>query len=169
MKVFETERLILRRLSIQDAAFILELLNDPAFLRFIGDKGVRTPEDARDYIVKEPIDSYDRLGFGIYLTELKTDQLPIGICGLGKKDFLRDVHIGFAFLPQFRSKGFAFEAACAVMTYGRDGLGLNRIVAVVAPDNERSIHLLGKLGLRFERMLRWPEDGSEVKLFASGV
>ena len=167
MLVLETNRLRLRRLSLEDAGFMLGLLNEPAYLRFIGDKGVRSIDEARDYILRGPMASYEEFGFGLYLTELKDSGAPVGICGLLKRDSLPDVDIGFAFLAQFWSQGYALEAASAMMTYGRNGLGLDRIIAVVSPDNERSIKLLNKLGLRFERMARWPADGSEIKVYAS--
>jgi RimJ/RimL family protein N-acetyltransferase len=127
--------LILRRLETGDAEFILALLNDPSFLRFIGDKGVRTVDDAREYISNGPLASYERFGFGLYLTERKDDGVPIGICGLLKREALKDVDVGFAFLPRFWSKGYAFESASAVMAYGRNVLGLS-IVAIISPDNE---------------------------------
>jgi RimJ/RimL family protein N-acetyltransferase len=165
MKVLETERLILRRLSIEDAEFMLGLLNEPSWLRFIGDRGVRTVEDARSYILKGPVDMYDRLGFGLYLTQLK-EGAPIGICGLVKRDFLEDVDIGFALLPAFWSQGYAYEAAAAVMEYGKSVLGLKRIVAITARDNHSSIKLLEKLGLKFEKMIRSTADGPEIRLFA---
>ena len=169
MKVLETDRLILRWLSTNDAEFILELLNDPAWLQFIGDKGVRTLEDARDYILTGPVEMHARLGFGLYLTELKEGGVPIGICGLIKRDSLDDVDIGFAFLPKFRAKGYAYESASAVMAYGKNVLGLNRIVAITSPDNHASAQLLEKLGFQFERMVRLSDDAQEVKLFASDV
>lgn len=165
MKVLETDRLSLRWLRADDAEFILELLNDPSFLRFIGDKGVRTLADARDYILNGPVEMYARLGFGLYLTELKEGGVPIGVCGLIKRDGLDDVDIGFALLPRFWSKGYAYEAASAVMAYGKDALGLERIVAITSPDNHASGRLLEKLGLRFERMVRLSEDAEEVRLF----
>jgi RimJ/RimL family protein N-acetyltransferase len=167
LKVLETERLILRLLSDQDADFILELLNDPGWLRFIGDKGVRTREDARAYIRQGPMAMYARYGFGLYLTELKEGGVPIGICGLIKRDGLTDVDVGFAFLPAFRAKGYAHEAAAAVMTYGRQSLGMGRIVAITSPDNHSSIKLLEKLGMRFEHRMRLPGDTEELSLFAS--
>lgn len=167
-KVIETDRLILRRLSTGDAEFILELLNEPSFLRFIGDKGVRTIEDARDYILNGPVDMYNRLGFGLYLTELKKDGVPIGICGLIKRDSLEDVDIGFAFLPKFWAKGYAYEAASAVMAYGKNVLGFKRIVAITSPDNDASGRLLEKLGMRFERMIRLSKDADEVRLYYLG-
>jgi RimJ/RimL family protein N-acetyltransferase len=166
LKVLETDRLILRWLSPDDAEFILELLNEPSFLRFIGDKGVRTIEDACDYILNGPVDMYNRLGFGLYLIELKDGGVPIGICGLIKRDTLEDADIGFAFLPRFWAKGYAYESASAVMAYGKSAFGLNRIVAVTTPDNQSSIKVLEKLGFRFEQMVRLSVDAPEIKLFA---
>jgi RimJ/RimL family protein N-acetyltransferase len=169
MKVLETERLILRRLTVEDSEFILELLNDPSWLRFIGDKGVRTLDEARDYILKSLVTMYERLGFGLYLTELKDEGVPIGICGLIKRDSLEDVDIGFAFLPKFRGEGYAYESAAAVMAYGKRSFGLNRLVAITSPDNYDSAKLLEKLGFKFERMLKLPGDSAEVRLFASDL
>ena len=166
MNVLETERLILRWLSADDAAFILELVNDPGWLRFIGDRGVRTLEDARDYILNGPVAMYRRVGFGLYMVELKHSATPIGMCGLIKRAGLEDVDIGFAFLPAFCGQGYAYESAAAIMGYARDTVGLNRVVAITAPDNQRSIRLLKKLGLSFENMLRLGEDQPEVMLFA---
>jgi RimJ/RimL family protein N-acetyltransferase len=167
--VLETARLILRRLSTDDADFMLELLNQSSFLRYIGDKGVRTSEDAIRYIQTGPIASYERFGFGLYLVELKETGAPIGMCGLLKRDSLPDVDVGFAFLPDYWSQGFAFESAAAVMNYGREALGLRRIVAITSLDNLASIKLLEKLGLRFEGLIKLSEDQPEVKLFASSV
>jgi RimJ/RimL family protein N-acetyltransferase len=164
--VVETERLTLRRLEIDDAAFILRLLNDPSFLRFIGDKGVRTLDDARKYISSGPIASYEKFGFGLYLTARKDDGVPIGICGLLKRDSLKDADIGFAFLPEFWSKGYGYESASAVMAYGSGVLGLTRILAVASPDNDPSIRLLEKLGMSSEGMVRLSEGGPELRLLA---
>jgi RimJ/RimL family protein N-acetyltransferase len=169
MNVLETERLILRRATVEDGEFMLELLNDPSWLRFIGDRGVRTLEAARDYILKSLVAMYERLGFGLYLTELKNEGVPIGICGLIKRDSLEDVDIGFAFLPKFRGKGYAYESALAVMAYGKSTLGLNRLAAITSPDNHDSARLLEKLGFNFERMVRLSQDSPEVSLFASNI
>jgi len=166
LKVLETNRLILRRLSTEDADFIFELVNEPSWLRFIGDKGVRSIPDARDYILKGPVESYERFGFGLYLVELKENGTPIGICGLIKRESLKDVDIGFAFLPKFWGNGYAYESASAVMAYGKSALGLNRIVAVTTPDNHSSIKVLEKLGFRFEQMVRLSVDATEIKLLA---
>lgn len=165
MKVIETDRLVLRWLTIDDAEFILKLVNDPAWLRFIGDKGVRTLEDARDYILKGPVDMYMQHGFGLYLTELKSSGAPIGICGLLKRESLDDVDIGFAFLPEFREKGYGFESADAVMAHGKQAFGLKRLVAITSAENEASIRLLEKLGLKFEKNMTLTGDNHEVSLF----
>ena len=167
LNVLETDRLRLRWLSSDDAEFILELLNDPSWLKFIGDKGVRTLQDARSYLSKGPIEMYARVGFGLYLTELKEGKVPIGLCGLIKRDSLEDVDIGFAFLPRYRAKGYAYESASAVMTYGKNVLGLRRIVAITSPENDASMDLLEKLGLRFESMVKLSQDAAEVCLYAS--
>lgn len=166
MKVLETDRLILRRLSVEDADFILELVNEPSWVRFIGNRGVKTLADARDYILKGPVESYQRNGFGLYATELKENGTPIGICGLVKRESLEDVDIGFAFLSRFWGKGYAYESAQAVMAYGNNALGLSRIVAITTPENHSSIKVLEKLGLRFEQMVKGNEEGSELNLFA---
>ena len=167
MIVLETERLVLRRLSSDDAEFILELLNQPSFLQYIGDKGVRNNDHATNYIQTGPVASYERFGFGLYLVELKDTAVPIGICGLLKRDTLPDVDVGFAFLPDYWSRGYAFEAAAAVMDYGREVLGLRRIVAITSLDNEASIRLLAKIGLKFERLIKLAEDQPEVRLFGT--
>lgn len=164
--ILETSRLRLRLLDEGDAPFILELLNDPDWLRFIGDKGVRTLDAARTYIANGPVAMVRRLGFGLYLTELRDTGTAVGICGLIKRDALDDVDLGFAFLPQFRAHGLAREAAAGVMAYGRDTLRIPRIVAITAPDNARSIRLLEELGLRFARTMRMPGDDHEVRIYA---
>ncbi len=165
--ILETERLRLRRLSLDDAAFMVDLLNEPSFLRFIGDKGVRTLDDARDYLREGPMASYERHGFGLYLVELKEKGDPMGICGLVKRDALEDVDVGFAFLPAFWLKGYAFESVSAVIAYERRTLGLRRIVAVTQSDNVGSIKTLEKVGLTFEGMVRLSEEGPTLQLFAS--
>jgi len=165
MTVIQTPRLDLRELHLQDDEFILQLLNEASFLRFIGDKGVKTLSDARDYISQGPMDSYRRLGFGLYLTSLRVSGLPIGICGLVKREGLADVDVGFAFLSRFWSKGYAAESAAAVLAHGREQLQLRRIVAITAPDNYASISVLEKIGLTFERMIKLSEQGPELKMF----
>ena len=163
--VLDTARLTLRRLTEDDAPFILRLVNEPSFLRHIGDKGVRSLGAARRYIRTGPIDSYERLGFGLLLVVRNEDDAPIGICGLLKRDALEDVDIGFAYLPEFWLKGYAIEAASAIMDYGHRTLGLARIVAVTKPDNAGSIRVLEKLGLTFGKMVRLGPEEPEIRLY----
>jgi len=169
VNVLSTDRLILRKLTTLDAAFILELVNEPSWLRYIGDRGVRTIEDARDYILKGPIDSYQRLGFGLYLVERTEGGIPLGMCGLIKRASLEDVDIGFAFVPSAWGHGYAREAASAVMELGKSAFGLNRLAAVTTEDNERSMRLLEKLGFRFERMVKLSPEEPELRLFARAL
>jgi [ribosomal protein S5]-alanine N-acetyltransferase len=166
MRVLETERLTLRQASTDDAEFILELVNDPSFIRNIGDRGVRTIDDAARYVSEKLVASYERFGFGLWLVELKATGEAVGLSGLVKRDSLPDVDIGYAFLPRHWSRGYAFESAAAVMEYGRDALGLRRVVAITSLDNAPSIKVLEKLGLRFDRVLELSE-GDEVKLFVA--
>jgi GNAT superfamily N-acetyltransferase len=163
--VITSARLSLRHLGMGDANFILNLLNQETFIRHIGDKGVRSLADACDYLANGPVESYRRHGFGLYLTALRAGDIPVGICGLVKRDSLEDVDVGFAFLPQYCGRGFATESAAAVLEYGRQVLGLERIVGITAPGNHASIAVLQKIGLRFERLIRLGDDGGEVKLF----
>jgi RimJ/RimL family protein N-acetyltransferase len=168
MIVLETERLRLRHLSPDtDAEFILRLRNEPSFLHYIGDKGVRTADDARQYIVNGPMKSYQENGFGLYKVELKETREPIGISGILKRDTLPDPDVGFAFLPEFWNQGYAYESAAAVMQYAREVLRVERILAIVTPDNAASAKLLAKIGLRFDRLIKSPEDAPHLKLFVS--
>jgi RimJ/RimL family protein N-acetyltransferase len=165
--VLATARLHIRRLQLDDAAFIVELLNDPSWLRFIGDKGVRTPEDARNYLRKGPLAMYERHGFGLYLVERKEDGVALGMCGLIKRDSLEDVDIGFAFFPRYWRQGYAHEAAAAVLVHGRSAFGLKRIVAIADPDNASSARLLEKLGMSLAKTVKLAPDDDELRLYAT--
>jgi ribosomal-protein-alanine N-acetyltransferase len=168
MLILETERLRLRQLAPDgDAEFVLRLLNEPSFIRNIGDRGVRTLDDARAYISNGPVASYEKHGFGLWLIELKETCAPAGICGLLKRDALEDVDIGYSLVPEYWSRGYALEAASAVLAYARERLGLRRVVAITDAENQSSIRLLEKLGFSFERMVRLPGDAAELKLFSS--
>ncbi|PEY72606.1 GNAT family N-acetyltransferase [Bacillus thuringiensis] len=163
MIVLETEQLILRWFDIKDAPFILELVNDPAWIHFIGDKRINNLEDAKKYILNGPVDMYNKMGFGLYLVERKEDFTSLGMCGLIKRDSLEDVDIGFAFLEKFRSKGYGYESASAVIEYGVQKLGMKRIVAITSLDNIASGKLLEKIGLQFEKIIS--DSGEDLKLF----
>lgn len=164
--VIATPRLALRLFTLDDAAFVLELVNDPDWLRFIGNKQVATLDDARRYIAKGPQTMYEDYGFCLYLVERRADGTPIGMCGLIQREALDDVDIGFALLSRYRGQGYAYEAAAATLAYARDTIGLRRLVAITALDNERSASLLGKLGLSFERMIVFDDDSLTLKLFS---
>ena len=166
MKVLETERLVLREMTADDARFILELLNTPKFLKYIGDRGVRTVKQSAAFIENRYRQSYHDHGFGLYTVELKDDGAPVGICGFVKRGSLPDPDLGFAFLPQFEKHGYGFESTVAMMEYGRDVLRVSRVLAITTPDNDRSGKLLEKLGFKFERMLNEPHDNEILNLFS---
>lgn len=164
-----TERLLLRELTATDAPFILELLNDSDFHRYIGDRGVRTLEDAKHYIYQGPMVSYVCHGHGLYLVERKEDGAKIGICGLIKRPTLEQVDIGYAFLSAYRGQGYGIESARAALQDGRERLGIEQVVAIVTPGNERSIALLAKLGLNQSRLVNLGGDGECLLLEAAGT
>jgi [ribosomal protein S5]-alanine N-acetyltransferase len=163
--IIETPRLRLTPLSPDDAAFILELLNEPAFLRDIGDKQVRSLEDARAYIENGPKASYRDHGFGLLRVELQTRGEAIGICGLLKREFLDHPDLGYAVLERHWSKGYAFEAASAIMGYAADELNLNTVLAITAPENPTSIRVLEKLGFRFDRIANFSGYTTSSRVF----
>jgi ribosomal-protein-alanine N-acetyltransferase len=162
-----TARLRVRALTHEDAAFIVALLNEPSFIRNIGDRGVRTSEDACEYITAGPQASYARHGFGLCAVELLERAVPIGICGVLQRAELPGPDIGFAFLSEYRSRGYALEAASAVRTDAHVRLGIDPLYAIVNPDNAASIRLLEKLGFRFARMIRLAADAVDLQLFVS--
>lgn len=165
LKILETERLTLTLLTIADAAFMLELMNEPAFIEYVADRALRTEADAARYLSEKILPNYERYGFGFYRVTLKESQCAIGICGLVKRETLDDPDIGFSILQRFCRQGYAYEAAAAVMDYGRHVLGLEQICGVTAPGNETSIHLLEKLGLKFQRKIHLPGYGPASLLF----
>jgi RimJ/RimL family protein N-acetyltransferase len=165
IKILETERLILRPQTTDDAGFMLELMNEPAFIRNVADRGLRTRADALACIAEKILPSYTSFGFGFYRVDLKRTSSPIGICGLIKRESLEDVDVGFAILEKFSGCGYAYEAAFAVMEYGRKTLRLPRIIGLTAPGNGTSIHLLEKLGLKLQSRFHLPGYGKETLLF----
>ncbi|MEZ5345956.1 MAG: GNAT family N-acetyltransferase [Pyrinomonadaceae bacterium] len=172
MKILETKRTILRELTTNDAQFNLDLLNEPSFIKFIGDRGVRTLEQSANFIETRYQKSYRENGFGLYLVERKPETgtadplIPIGICGFVKRDNLPFPDIGFAFLNQFEKNGYGFETAEAVLEYGKANLDLKRVLAITTQENESSVKLLEKLGFAFERLIRMTPDDEELNLFS---
>jgi RimJ/RimL family protein N-acetyltransferase len=165
----ETPRLYLRRLEFGDAPFIVALLNQPSFIANIGDRGVRSIDDAHRYLREGPMAMYEKQGFGLWQVTRKSDGVAIGMCGLLKRDPLPDVDIGYAFLPEFWGTGYAFEAAEATMGHGAKKFGLERVIAVVSVGNDPSIRLLEKLGMRFERMFAMRPDEPQVRLYGRNL
>ncbi|MEO8769629.1 MAG: GNAT family N-acetyltransferase [Ferruginibacter sp.] len=165
--ILETERLSLREFTINDTAFIIELVNTPGWIAFIGDRNIKTTEQAKEYLQNGPMKSYELNGFGLSLVEIKTNKTAIGMCGIIKRDNLENPDIGFAFLPQFTGKGFAFEIANATMNYASDILKLPTVFAITIPSNERSIKLLEKIGLKFRQLFIFPGEKEELMLFSN--
>jgi RimJ/RimL family protein N-acetyltransferase len=164
--IAETPRLRIRWLDAHDADFIVALVNDPAWIRYIGNKGVADRDDALRYLERGALRMYETSGFGLNLVQLKATGEPIGICGLIRRDGWPDVDLGFAFLPAFRRQGYAFEAATAVLSHGAKVLGIARVVAIVSPDNAPSIRLLERLGFAYERAVQVAPNAEEVALYA---
>jgi len=167
MKSFlETDRLFLRQFDLSDAGFILQLLNTQGWLEFIGDRNVIKEEDAEAYLLNGPIKSYQTNGFGLSLVSLKDGEVPIGACGLLKRDYLDDADIGFAFLPEFIGKGYGYESASAIMSYAKNELNISRVLAITVPYNVASIKLLEKIGFRYEKIFKMPDDDEELFLYS---
>ena len=163
--VCETPRLALRMLCDADAAFILRLVNDPEWLRFIGDRNVHDLRDARRYINDGPVAMRKRHGFALDVVERKEDGAPMGLCGLIKRETLDDVDIGFAFLPEFRRHGFAREACDAVLERAAREFALPRVAAITSPLNLRSMKLLHALGFEFIRLLKMAPDDRGTRFY----
>ncbi|MDQ5979611.1 MAG: hypothetical protein QG602_2586 [Verrucomicrobiota bacterium] len=166
MPVLETHRLILREFTLADAGFIVELLNEPAFIEFIGDKGVRDPAGAEQYLRNGPLANHAKHGFGLWCVTLK-DGTPAGMCGLIKRDFLPHPDIGFAFLARFNGQGYGHESASAVLHHARSHLNLTTIHALTAFKNPASVRLLGKLGFDFVDFIQQPGYAEPSRLFSS--
>jgi RimJ/RimL family protein N-acetyltransferase len=165
--ILETERLQLRQLEVTDAPFIVALMNTPGWLEFIGDRQIKTNEGAIRYLQNGPLKSYEQNGFGLSLVELKKDQTPIGMCGILKRDSLENPDIGFAFLPEFTGKGYAFEIAHATLNYAKDKLKLETIYAITIPSNAKSIQLLERIGLSFLRSIDNSNEISKLHLYSN--
>jgi RimJ/RimL family protein N-acetyltransferase len=165
----ETARLTLRRLDFGDAAFLVGLLNQPSFLANIGDRGVRNVEDAHRYLREGPMAMYEKHGFGLWHVARRADGVAMGMCGLLRRDFLPDVDLGYAFLPEHWGQGYAFEAADATLRHAATKFGLSRVIGVVSENNTASIRVLEKLGMSFERMVSMRPDEPDVRLYGRSL
>ena len=164
--LIETERLRLRPVTVDDTELMLAIWNDPAFIRNVSDRGIRTVEQAREAIEGGAQKLFEDYGYGPYCMSLKSDKTMIGICGLFKRDNLEDPDIGFGVLPDYCGKGYAGEAATAVVDFARNELGIAVLTAIVSPTNAPSIGLIKKLGLTFEQMITMPGDDDAICLYS---
>ena len=165
--ILETDRLIIRKLTKEDASFFYDLVNDESWKRFIGDRNVNTIQDAEDYLTNKIMASYQKFGFGFYVVIEKETNNSLGISGFIKRKELEHVVDGFAFLPVGRGKCYAFESANALMKYGKTTLNFTTVLAIVNKDNKRSHRLLEKLGLRFEKYVQLYDEEQEISLFTT--
>jgi [ribosomal protein S5]-alanine N-acetyltransferase len=167
LQILATDRLILRQFTLADTAFVIQLLNSPGWLAFIGDRNVKTEEEAKNYLLNGAMKSYEENGFGLSLVELKSDKTPVGMCGLIKREFLENPDIGYAFLPAFQGQGYAFEIAEATMIYAKETLKIPCVMAIVMSENVQSIKLLEKIGMTFQKPFPFPGDKHETMLFSN--
>ena len=165
MIILRTKRLLLRRMTLDDDDFILELLNSPKWIKYIGTRDVDTLEKARDYLDSSVLPNYDALGFGFYIIERLDDHVRIGNCGLTHRNGMDHADIGYSLLEQYEGHGYAYEAAEAVLKYGFEVHKLDHIEAIVTRDNRRSLHLLRKLGMHYKKMIELPNDDEKLMLF----
>jgi RimJ/RimL family protein N-acetyltransferase len=165
MNIAETERLVISKFSMEDAGFYLKLLNTPHWIKYIGDRNVRSIKEAQDYLANGILKSYNELGFGFYKLQLKTNNTIIGTCGIIKRDTLEVPDFGFAFLPNFEGQGFGYEASVAILNFIKVSLSLNKLFAITLPNNTRSISLLEKLGFKYQKRVKPFEDEEELLLF----
>jgi ribosomal-protein-alanine N-acetyltransferase len=156
----------MRRITSHDAELMLAVWNDPAFVRFVGDRGVRTPEQAATAIEEGAMRLFAKYGFGPFRVALKTDDTAVGVCGIFAREGMDEPDIGFSVLPEFCKRGFAYESAVAVIRHARVDLKLSRLTAIVSPENAASVGLIEKLGLQYEKMIRLPGEDSDISLYA---
>ena len=162
--ILQTERLALRQFTLGDTAFIINLLNSPGWLQYIGDRNVKTKEQAVNYLKNGPIKSYEQNGFGLALVETK-DGIPIGMCGIIKRDNLEQPDIGFALLPEYTSQGYCYEIAAAVLMHAKNDLKLPTVLAITLPNNSKSIKLLEKIGFTFVKSFHTDLSKEELLLY----
>jgi len=168
--IAETNRLIISKITLDDAAFFLELVNTPNFIKYIGDRNLKTVEDAKTYLKNGTLKSYEDFGFGFYKLLLKEENnKAIGTCGLVKREQLDNVDIGFAMLPNYEGKGFGYESCIAVLKLAKEQFKLNKVLAITLPTNNNSIKLLEKIGLSYEKRIKPFEDDEELLLFAKNL
>lgn len=160
--IIETERLLLQPMKIDDADLILELYNSPNFIKFIGDRNIKSIQDAEHYIANKFLPQLERLGYGNFLIKLKSNGKKIGGVGIFEREGLEIHDIGFSFLPEFEGKGYGFEAASELLKMAFTEFGLNKISAITSKENSASQKLIGKLGLQYQSIVRLPDDDEDL-------
>jgi len=163
--LIETDRLVLREFKLDDAEFVLKLVNEPSWLENIGDKNVHTIADAEGYISTGPLQSYQENGYGLWMAELKLQSVPVGMCGLVKREFFSEPDVGFAFLPEYWGLGFASEAGRATLEYAQNTLNISRVLGITSLDNVGSMRVLEKIGLKYEKLVNLPGYQGQSRLF----
>ena len=170
MVIAETNRLIISKISIDDASFLLELMNTPGWLKYNGDRNVKTLEQAKSHVKNNQLKCYETFGFGYYKLQLKDENLKtIGTSGLLKRDNLEHTDIGFSLLPEYHRKGYGFEAASEIMKLAKNTFNIKTLCAITLPINQPSINLLEKLGLSYQKTIKPFEDDKELLLFAKNL
>jgi RimJ/RimL family protein N-acetyltransferase len=170
MNIAETSRLVLSKITVDDAPFILELMNSPGWLTYIGDRNVKTVEEAATYIQNNQLKVYETHGFGYYKVQLKADKLKsIGSFGLLKREVLEHVDIGFSLLPEYHGQGFGLEGSTAIMNLAKNTFNIKTVCAITLPENKPSIHLLEKLGLSYQKRVKPFDNDEELLLFAKDL
>lgn len=164
--ILTTKRLILREAELSDKQFIFDLLNSPKWLKYIGDRNIKTIEDAENYITEKFIQNYSNIGYGFYVMTLKETSSSIGICGFAKRDYLDSPDIGFALLTEYERKGYTYEAAYAMLKYGENELGFTHVLAITSKNNIASQKLLEKLNIKFDSYIIEPSSGEELSLYS---
>ncbi|WP_034060881.1 GNAT family N-acetyltransferase [Lacinutrix jangbogonensis] len=169
MIVAKTDRLIISQFTIEDASFFMALVNTPNWIKYIGDRNIKTTEQAEERITNGHLKSYKTHGFGFYILRLKDSLKPIGTCGLIKRETLDTIDFGFAMLPEYEGLGFGFESSQAILKLAKEVLQIEKLVAITLETNKNSIKLLQKLGFHFEKIVKPFEDDEELMLFAKNL
>jgi len=167
MPLTTTNRLIISKVTLKDAPFFIELMNTPSWLKYIGDRNIKSVEDAKNHLKNGILKAYKECGYGFYkVTQKSEPEKAIGIVGLVKRKELEHTDIGFGFLPNYEGKGYGYESSVAIMNMAKNKFKLNKVLAITNPDNKSSIHLLEKLGLSFQKRIKPFADNEELLLFA---
>jgi [ribosomal protein S5]-alanine N-acetyltransferase len=158
LAVLDTPRLVLRSVVLTDAPFFVRLLNEPSWLQNIGDRGVKSKAAAEHYIRNTLWIQYRASGYGMYVLQLRATALPVGICGLVKRDFLPAPDLGFALLPEHVGQGLASQAAHRLLQHLAAARLAGVLYAITRCENQRAVRLLERLGFERQGTRGTPQD-----------